>query len=304
MNQLRSWSNSSAKRVLRPPVKCKESFLELVRSLKFDERFIDGGKSIISSARSATQSEEEIDQSTDTNATAAVQTEQQVEQPTGGETSDTTATQSQQEAKPSTGDQTTTATSATTATRTQQKTQQSTASESNATASVDKVPQPEQEIQRFRTTHSAHIQLTDNDRKCEKIGKNGDYQSVVGTLTYTSGIHRIRLKVEKGFSDIFFGICSETKLPNGAYLYDKPSVHGWFVHGYLVKNGHSPQPGWSIVDVDDILELTINCDEQKLSIHNETTGAKNSMEVNTDEAPFPWCLFVLIHFTGSRLSLL
>ena len=61
LNQLRTWSDASIKRVFRLPVGSEQSFLEFVRLLKFDERFIDGKTSIVTGASKVTQSEQEVE---------------------------------------------------------------------------------------------------------------------------------------------------------------------------------------------------------------------------------------------------
>ena len=93
------------------------------------------------------------------------------------------------------------------------------------------------------------------------------------------------------------GICSENKPPVSPNFYDKPTTHGWFTHGYVITNGVSSLSGWPKVNEKDILELTINCNERSLSILNERSRAQTSMQVNINEAPFPWCLLVIFYYT-------
>lgn len=162
--------------------------------------------------------------------------------------------------------------------------------------------QPEQLVERFRTVNSAGVQLTDNDRRCKLIDPN-KWHCVFGTQNYSSGIHRIRLKLEEGTTNILMGICSQNKPPTDANSYCQPTVHGWFIHGYTIKNGKGSYPGWPQVNKNDVLELTLDCNGQTLSILNERSRAQNSMQVNADEAPFPWCLLILFYHAGSRVSL-
>ncbi|CAF2939370.1 unnamed protein product [Rotaria sp. Silwood2] len=191
LNQLRAWSDLSVKRVFRLPVGSEQSFLELVRLLKFNERFIDSKQSTITS--------------------------------------------------------------------------------------VAKVVQSEEESERFGTVSSSTVQLTNDNRTC-KTTVDSNWQYLLGTLTYSTGKHRIRLKLEFGRTNILMGICSQNKPPTGPQFYDKPTTHGWFIHGYMMKNGQGSHPGWPQVAVNDILELTINCDERSLSILNENSRAQNNMQ--------------------------
>jgi len=209
--------------------------------------------------------------------------EQGVQQSVDGGTSTTTSVSEEVQPKP----------------EVQQPIDSGTSAATNGAKEVQQV----QEIEHFQTEASSDVQLTDNRRRCEKITLRPDWQSVFGTLDYSTGIHKIRLKLEKGSLHILLGICSRNKRPTGPYFYDKPTTHGWFIDGYVVKNGQSPQQGWSQVDHDEILELTINCNEQVLSILNENTQKNDSMQVNIAEAPFPWCLLVLLHYKTNRVSL-
>ncbi|CAF0933001.1 unnamed protein product [Rotaria sordida] len=216
LNQLRTWSDPSIKRVFRLPVGSEQSFLEFVRLLKFNEQYID--------------------------------------------------------------------------------------SERNTLTSAVKVVQSEQGQERFETVSSSTVQLTDNGQKCQNTVGN-TWQYVLGTLSYSTGSHRIRLKLENGTSNILMGICSKSKPPTGPLFYDKSTTHGWFVHGYVMKNGQGSHPGWPQVNENDILELTINCDTRSLSILNERSRAQHNIEVNIDEAPFPWCLLIIFYNPGSQVSL-
>ncbi|UJR23037.1 hypothetical protein I4U23_026063 [Adineta vaga] len=162
--------------------------------------------------------------------------------------------------------------------------------------------QSDKEPLRFWTLENSEVQLSENDRRCENFSR-GLYQCIFGSQTYSKGTYRVRLRLEEGTANVLMGICSYSKTLAGPVHYNTPSAHGWFVHGYIVINGREPQPGWPQVNVNDILELKINCDEQMLSIYNERSGAKSSMEVSLYEAPLPWCLLILFNLEHSRVSI-
>ncbi|CAF1365184.1 unnamed protein product [Adineta steineri] len=229
LNQLRTWTDPSVRRAIRPLAGSEQAFFDLLYLLKIDERFIDRDRSAIT-----------------------------------GSTAIGSPTMWQPETS-------------------------------------SKGRQSDQAL-RFWTTNTSDVQLSDDDHRCEKISHDV-YQCVFGTQTYSNGIHRIRLKLEEGTTNVFMGICSYSKTVAGQVYYNTPSVHGWFVHGYIVINGRDPQPGWSQVNENDIVEITINCERQTLRIYNERSGAKSSMEVNSYEAPLPWCLLVLFNLKHSRVSI-
>ena len=99
------------------------------------------------------------------------------------------------------------------------------------------------------------------------------------------------------------GICSRNKLPMGPYFYATPTTHGWFIHGYVITNGQGSHPGWPQVNQNDILELTVNCDNQSIAIVNKQTQAQNHMKIDVKEASFPWCLVLIFNQVDSQVSL-
>ena len=173
-----------------------------------------------------------------------------------------------------------------------------------ATTIVDTLSatQSEQEIERFLTGNDPQVRLSNGNRTCENL--NGNWHCVFGTLDYSSDIHRLRLKVEKGTTDILMGICSRLRPPTGPFFYNKPSTCGWFTHRHVISNGQGSSIGWPQVNENDILELTINCNERLLSVVNETSRAKNSIQVNVYQSPFPWCLLLVFRPIRSRVSLI
>lgn len=309
----------------------------MVRRLRFNERCIQSGKSIISSISTVVQPEEGMVESADRETNTAVSVipvtepqsvtqqstddginnitndttpSQQIEQPTNNETiMDTntiTMTETNQETNQSTSDTgNNTSTNVDNVLESNQETQQSTPDiENNTSINADNVSKLNQELQCFQTKDFGDIKLSDNKRTCEKVSLNGIYQSVFGTLFYSSGIHQIRLKVEKGSEDIFCGICSQSNPPSKAYLYDEPTVYGWFLHGYMILNGQHPQSGSPRFDEGNILEITIDCDQQSLIIRNEKDHEGHKIEVDIKQAPLPWCLLIILHYRGGRLSLI
>lgn len=202
------------KRVFRPPPGSEQSFLEFVRLLKFDERFIVGG------------------------------------------------------------------------------------------AVAENTVKRQAEVESFLVV-SAGVQLTDNNRRCKMVSRDS-WQCVFGTLTYSTGTHRIRLKLNRSINknNILMGVCSQNRLPPGPQFYDKPTTHGWFIHGYVIKNGVGSHSGWPKVNENDIIQLTINCDARSLTIRNENNRAESSLQVNINEAPFPWCLLLVMNCISDEVSLL
>ncbi|CAF1195962.1 unnamed protein product [Adineta ricciae] len=163
--------------------------------------------------------------------------------------------------------------------------------------------------ERFEEIHNSvenTIELFDNGRGCRSV-KRGTFGCVLGHHSYSSGIHRIRLKSDYGIT--FFGIHSRSKplIPDemvcGNYE-SNPSIYGWGANGYGISNGMFAQRTFTNKSAGVIcFVLMLNCDEHKLNIINENTNERGELNVDTNHTPFPWCLFVQISRMGGCVSL-
>ena len=139
------------------------------------------------------------------------------------------------------------------------------------------------------------VLLVNNERTVMNV-KAGLHACALGINSYSSGIHRIRIRIDDGYA--LLGIRSRKIPPTpfalGAGRYDRsPSTYGWMqkygrtlngiFHGYRLeekeREGH-------------VYIITLNCDEHRLSIINENTKEEDEMEVDVCYAPFPWSLFL------------
>jgi hypothetical protein len=135
----------------------------------------------------------------------------------------------------------------------------------------------------------------------------GSFGCTLGHKTYSSGVHRIRLRLDYGIA--FFGIRSRHIQPVrdefawGRYD-NSPSTYGWSTNGGRICNGRDSGIGRPKDQERPIgFVLTLNCDEHTLSMINENSNDRDELEVDILHAPFPWCLFVQIWRGRSRVSL-
>jgi hypothetical protein len=151
------------------------------------------------------------------------------------------------------------------------------------------------------------VHLLDNERTIMNI-KPRLFACAVGIHSYSSGIHRIRIRVHDG--QPLLGIRSRSIPPTpdehrwGGY-YTSPSTYGWDIvsgrvlngefHGYPLKELKKPAHIYTII---------LDCNEHRIRIINEDTKEEDEMEVDICNAPFPWCLFVDLPRTRARVSLL
>lgn len=145
-----------------------------------------------------------------------------------------------------------------------------------------------------------------NDGRTFETKRATKYQCALGKRSYSTGTHRIRLKMH--YRSAFIGIRSrhiQLEPSFASHYHDTPSTYGWFTIGYRVVDGY---PYYGAIEVtkkeDMMIELTLNCDEHRLTI---VIGEDNSQqdEINVDglHAPFPWCLVVQLSWIGARMSL-
>jgi len=152
------------------------------------------------------------------------------------------------------------------------------------------------------------IELLDNGRTCSTARPGlGSHGCALGHHSYSSGIHRIRLRLVYGIA--FLGIRSRNIPPVSDELaagrYDSsPSSYGWATSGYRISNGNDDGAGFQLAkDRPTGFVLILNCDERSLSIVNENNNGRDKMEVDILHAPFPWCLFVQVSRMTGRVSL-
>lgn len=129
-----------------------------------------------------------------------------------------------------------------------------------------------------------------------------------GKKEYSSGIHQFHFLIEKlGIPKwIFFGIISKDT-PLQANLYKTPSVYGWAGHHQVWLNGnhHHQYDGYkSDMNINNIIELIIDCDRQKICLTNQSTLITYEIEVSLLKCPFPWILYLGLYGANDQIRLL
>ncbi|CAF3669862.1 unnamed protein product [Rotaria sp. Silwood1] len=165
---------------------------------------------------------------------------------------------------------------------------------------------------------SRSIRIRENNRLCEK-GNYETYGYIRGNQSYSNGIHTIRIKFEKTESSninnnewspwIFIGICSTIdKSAFGDVRYHKlRSACGWSTNGDIWINGMGKRIQWPGIPIEnDIIQLTIDCDQKTLTLFNERTHEKTKqIQIDyQDKTLFPWCFYLVMANQGYKLRLL
>lgn len=108
---------------------------------------------------------------------------------------------------------------------------------------------------------------------------------------------------------IFIGICSLTdKSAYGDVRYHKlRSACGWSTNGDLWINGMGKRIQWTGIPIEnDIIKLTIDCDQKTLTLFNERTLEKTKQIFidYQDKTLLPWTFYIVLANQRYRLRLL
>ncbi|CAF1014851.1 unnamed protein product [Didymodactylos carnosus] len=142
-------------------------------------------------------------------------------------------------------------------------------------------------------------------------GVNKDAE-IRGRNLYSSGIHNIRLHIDKMSGYLSFGISSSTTPIQKEFYASGPS-YGWVV-GWHTTTLRSPvyvngvqSLGYGDWDGDirenETVELILNCDENKIQCLNQRTKEKYELQVDVTSCPYPWQFHVTLRYAGDRVHI-
>ncbi|UJR18022.1 hypothetical protein I4U23_004923 [Adineta vaga] len=173
--------------------------------------------------------------------------------------------------------------------------------------------------ERFDETGGYGISLRNNNQIFEKLYATYGGNYARGQQKYSNGKHSIRFQLEpildnKEANIILVGIISSNVIATDQYFNQTPSLYAWETSSHewedettIVQNGIHQKVSkdkWSGAETGDILELTIDCDQQSISIQNETRKGSNSMKVDLKNSPLPWKFITIFSMYSDRVRLL
>lgn len=136
--------------------------------------------------------------------------------------------------------------------------------------------------------------------------KNGSdmYTEVRGNCAYTTGQHKISMKVEELNGWILFGIISQSS-PLQIHSYTSPSCYGWYNGAQFVYAAGKAigGPGCDAIQ-NDTIHLVIDCDKRLIRLINERTRLIQELTVDIEKCPFPWQLHLNLNLAPTRIRLL
>ena len=153
-----------------------------------------------------------------------------------------------------------------------------------------------------------NIKILENGFIAEHDATTG-HAEVRGFTKYSSGTHRIHLKIEKMTNNnwMFWGIISQNTAMQ-INSYSSTSANGWakvskqvYLNGKC-HDGYSNYQG-DIVE-NDILHLILNCDDRVIELENERTKHKYSIPIDLTGCPFPWQFHINLHGNNDRIRIL
>jgi hypothetical protein len=154
---------------------------------------------------------------------------------------------------------------------------------------------------------AGRIAIKDEGKLIVNIGSNG-YGTVRSKGEYSTGKHRFRFKIEQTTIHKWnlLGIVSKN-IPIQATAYNTPTSFGWIANDFVCLNGklHSDYNGYkSDIEKNDIFELIIDCNQQRIRLTNERTQATHELIIDTTLCPFPWQIQLGLYYSKDRIRLL
>ncbi|CAF4622065.1 unnamed protein product [Rotaria sp. Silwood1] len=152
-----------------------------------------------------------------------------------------------------------------------------------------------------------HVKILDNGQLIIHDSTKFD-ASIIGYQEYSQGEHKLLFHIEHMTSDerIFFGIVSKhTSLNQNSYM--DSSAHGWSGYNNVYLNGKSMPTLNGYLDnmkMNDFIELTIDCDKQKIFLWHSRQIYKNKLPVDIRTCPFPWQLLISCHNPNDTIRIL
>lgn len=156
-------------------------------------------------------------------------------------------------------------------------------------------------------TYTGDLRIEDNNQVVIH-GPSVAHASVRGLSEYSSGKHRLQFKIDCYNNNkwIFFGIIS-----NGATMKSDtwaiPSSYGWGGHDMVILNCavNSGLNGYLCdFELNDIVELILDCDHRMIYLKNQRTKWTNKMEINLEKCPFPWHFHLNLYYPKDQVCIL
>ncbi len=167
-----------------------------------------------------------------------------------------------------------------------------------------------------KITNDSFERVFENSIRLQEDGKvvvyegSGGYKEIRGKTKYQFGCHQIHILIEHPRNLwTFLGINSESTALQSA-SYKAPSAYGWCSGKFIYTKGQcgldfSIFPN-NLIEMksNDVITLTFDCDNHKISMTNSRTKAKHNLTVDIHSCRLPWQLHVILREPKSRVRIL
>lgn len=155
------------------------------------------------------------------------------------------------------------------------------------------------------------VTITDNGLLARYNGQNSTFAYILGEQLYSKGKQTVRFKIEQSQIpyNIFFG-CVSSKINFNQIHYKSSMVAGWFGYNEVYQQSscitNVQMHGYDSdkIETYDILSLTFDCDERQIELYPERTKKIHELSIDTDKAPFPWQLLVILTYENDSVRIL
>ena len=154
---------------------------------------------------------------------------------------------------------------------------------------------------------SGKVLIKDEGKLIVNSGANG-YGTVRSQGEYSVGKHRFRLKIDHTGSQKWnmIGIVSKTVAIQPT-PFNTLSAFGWLANNFVCTNGkvHADAQGYKCDwEKNDVLELTLDCQQNSIRSTNERTRSTHELKIDPNLCPFPWQVHVGLYYAKDRIRLL
>ncbi len=178
----------------------------------------------------------------------------------------------------------------------------------NGKISVTKAMQHREQDERFGELFG-NVRIEENGRMIIHGGTKSD-ACVRGTCEYSLGKHKIRFIVTKKDTSYWmsFGIISELKsIPQNQVDMER-STYGWTSDDQTLPLSAKKPVSKKFQDMSDQttfeIELSLDCDNRKISYFNQQTKNTREMNVDITICPLPWQLLFYLFDVGDCVQLI
>lgn len=164
--------------------------------------------------------------------------------------------------------------------------------------------------ERFEKVNGLAI-IEDEGLSLKHNDKDFKYIYCHGRQLYNQGRHTIRFKIDKctDSCNFFVGICPSTIILRLS-IYHHSLIAGWFSNAEVRQHGarsHSNEASRDIdenMKVNDIFELTLDCDIQQIELFYERINKKKILNVDINKTPLPWYILLALFRTDDCIRIL